>query len=87
MFENVFVGVDGSYTGREAIALGRGLAAPGGALTLVHVTVGFRSVTDAFHPAERNDSRTLLEAERHAAGVDAELLSVPRDASSVGSAA
>jgi len=70
MFKNVLVGVDGRPNGRDAIALARTLSDPaGGKLTLAYVHRG--DVAE-----EREDSHKLLEAERTAAGVDAELLSV-----------
>jgi nucleotide-binding universal stress UspA family protein len=69
MFENVLVGVDGTANGRSAIALAAQLLDPAGQLTLAHVHPG--SV------AEQTDaSRELLERERAAAGVNAELVSV-----------
>jgi nucleotide-binding universal stress UspA family protein len=82
MFGNVFVGVDGSHTGREAAALANALVEPGGRLTLVHVEVGVYAGTNAFYPAGRDDSQQLLKSERRATGVAADLVSVA--ASSVG---
>jgi nucleotide-binding universal stress UspA family protein len=82
MFDNVFVGVDGSHTGREAVALASGLAGPGARLTLAHVEVGFYAGTNTFYPSGRDDSERLLKAERAATGVAADLISVA--ASSVG---
>jgi nucleotide-binding universal stress UspA family protein len=69
MFKNVLVGVDGRSNGRDAIALASRLRDPDGKLTLAHV---HRSETEE----ERDDSRKLLEAERIAADVEAELVSV-----------
>jgi len=69
MFENVLVGVDGRPTGRDAIALARGLTDPEGKLTLAYVHGGEVA-------QERDDSRRLLEEERIAAGVEAVLLGV-----------
>ena len=40
MFENVLVGVDGSSSGQDAVALAAGLVQDGGRLTLVHVRHG-----------------------------------------------
>ena len=69
MFKNVIVGVDGRSSGRDAIALARRLSDPAGSLTLLHV-----------HPHEssevRAESAQLLERERTAADLEAELLSV-----------
>lgn len=73
------VGVDGRAAGRDAIALARLLVAPAGKLCLAHVRVGGPHLPDGPAPDE---SRQLLEAERAAAGVDAEPLSVA--SSSVG---
>ncbi len=69
MFMNVLVGVDGREGGRDAIALARLLSDPGAKLTLVLV----RSSEIAEDVAE---SEELLERERSAAGLEAELLSV-----------
>ncbi len=68
MFKNVIVGVDGRPGGRDAIALARPLAEPGASLTLALVRGGDNAEDVA-------DSRELLERERDAAGVEAELLS------------
>jgi nucleotide-binding universal stress UspA family protein len=80
MFENVLVGVDGRTSGRDAIALAAGLLGPGGRLTLAHVNGGELRPTHAVAPGlvreERAASERLLESERSAADVDAELVSV-----------
>ena len=56
MFDNVIVGIDGHQGGRDAVALARQLAAPGGRLTLAHVygghTIGGRASAMAV-PLER----------------------------------
>jgi nucleotide-binding universal stress UspA family protein len=67
-FKNVLVGVDGRPTGRDAIALASQLVDPEGKLTLVHV--------HRDEMAEREASHKLLEEERSAAAVEAELVSV-----------
>lgn len=83
-FRDVIVGVDGREGGRDAIALGRLLVAPTGRLTLAHVREGglappsaddvaFEAEIDAAPVAE---SQKLLEREREAAGVAAELIDV-----------
>jgi nucleotide-binding universal stress UspA family protein len=88
MFGNVFIGVDGSSHGRDAIALATVLAAPGARLTLVHIQAGStpgggeppeRYVADpTYYAAGRDESERLLEAEREAMGVAAaELATVP----------
>jgi nucleotide-binding universal stress UspA family protein len=84
MFRRVIVGVDGGPTGRDAVAVGRLLAAPDGALSLahVHVLTPVRGASNAYGVAQSAEAQALLEAERTAAGIDAELL--PITASSVG---
>ena len=69
MFKNVLVGVDGRPNGRDAIALASQLIDPDGKLTLAHVHQGEMA-------EEIADVRKLLEEERKAANVTAELLSV-----------
>jgi nucleotide-binding universal stress UspA family protein len=80
MFKNVLVGVDGRPNGRDAIALAALLTGPDGKLTLAHVHTGDLRPTHAIAPAlvreEREASHKLLEAERAAADVKAELLSI-----------
>ncbi|HEY5196294.1 MAG TPA: universal stress protein [Solirubrobacteraceae bacterium] len=87
MFRNVFIGVDGTSHGRDAIALATVLAEPGARLTLVHVQPGAtpaaaagvdRSLVDpTYYAAGRGESDQLLEAEREATVVSAELVTVP----------
>jgi nucleotide-binding universal stress UspA family protein len=79
MFDQVMVGVDGRPAGRDAVALARLLVAPEGRLTLVNVHHG--ELAPARGGAEQ-DARRLLELEREATAVDAEL--TPVAASSVG---
>jgi nucleotide-binding universal stress UspA family protein len=69
MFKNVLVGVDGRPNGRDAIALATSLNDADGKLTLAYVHRG--GVQEEQEAADK-----LLEAEREAAGVPAELLSV-----------
>ena len=69
MFKNVLVGVDGRPNGHDAIALASHLIDSDGRLTLAYVHGG--EVAE-----ERKDAEALLEAQRTAAGVDAELLSL-----------
>ncbi len=80
MFKNVLVGVDGRPNGRDAVALASRLREVDGKLTLAHVHSGelrpTRAVTPALIREERQASEKLLEAERAAAEVDAELVSV-----------
>jgi nucleotide-binding universal stress UspA family protein len=85
MYENVVVGVDGLSGGRDAVALAKTLAVKG-ALAFAHVRViaaltsrGSPAVYDA---AEHDQSRELLQRERHSSASEAELVSVA--ATSVG---
>jgi nucleotide-binding universal stress UspA family protein len=80
MFKNVLVGVDGRPYGRDAVALASRLTDPDGKLTLAHVHPGELHRLHAFTPGllakERKASSKLLEGERAAADVEAELVSV-----------
>ncbi len=78
MFENVLVGVDGSASGQDAVALAAALLGDEGRLTLVHVHHG------GLHPSqvitgdgeqEREASEKLLASEAERAGVPAALVS------------
>lgn len=73
-FKNVLVGVDGTSTGRDAIALAETLRHPAGRITLAHVVpvevAGYRNFYST--PAGKN-ARAILAHERAAAGVTAEL--------------
>src|ERR1700722_14029558 len=84
MFSEVIVGVDGGPSGRDALAVARLLMAANGRLVLAHVheLTPVRGASGIYGPAETAESKALLEAERAAAGVDADL--VPVTASSVG---
>jgi nucleotide-binding universal stress UspA family protein len=77
MFKNALVGVDGSSSGQDAVALASRLLDDGGQLTLVHVTHGrlhpLRSLTPGDADEERAASEKLLQEERDRAGVQAEL--------------
>jgi hypothetical protein len=57
MFTKVLVGVDGQQSGRDAIALATRLAAPGAAITLVHIYVAgmtlHRGAAPGLHSAPR----------------------------------
>lgn len=80
MFSNVLVGVDGSANARDAIALAAKLIEPGAKLTLAHVVGGELNPVHAIVPGmveeEREESRQMLEGERAAVDVAAELVSV-----------
>lgn len=80
MFENVLVGVDGKPNGRDAIALARQLSAADAQLTLAHVHSGelnpLNAVQRELLREDREKSAELLEQERAATGVTAELRSV-----------
>jgi nucleotide-binding universal stress UspA family protein len=72
MFANVLVGVDGSSSGRDALALARRLACGAGSLTLAHVRSD--GTRDPHAPLGADDalesSLRLLARERAAAGND-----------------
>ena len=78
MFTKIIVGVDGRQGGRDAIALARLLAAPGAAITLVHVHGTYRHPEQAAEPTSvwRERAEDLLEVERAAAGIEARLIAV-----------
>jgi nucleotide-binding universal stress UspA family protein len=79
MFEKVIVGVDGRPNGRDAIALAARLVGDGGKIVLANVHAGelrpANAVTPGLVAEEREASHGLLEREREAAEVDAELVS------------
>ncbi len=79
MFEKVLVGVDGSASGQDAVALAAALLGDGGRLTLVHVHHGglhpLHVIRGGGGEQEREASEKLLAAEAERAGVQAELLS------------
>ena len=79
MFKNALVGVDGSSSGQDAVALASRLLDDGGRLTLVHVTHGrlhpLKALTPGYADQERAASEKLLQGEREHAGVQAELIS------------
>ncbi len=74
-FASVLVGVDGSDSGRDAILLGAALCAADGGLTLAHSfnAANYLSVDPA---VARSESRQMLERERAAADVAAELTTI-----------
>lgn len=80
MFNNVLVGVDGRPGGRDAIALASRLIDSDGRLTLAHVHSGplhpSHAVTPGLLREEHEASTKLLEQERAASEVDADLVSV-----------
>jgi nucleotide-binding universal stress UspA family protein len=83
-FLNVVVGVDGTPTGRDAIALGDRLRGHGGQLTIAHVVLAQAPTYRNFHATPVwKDRRAMLARERAALGVTAELTGV--FAASVGS--
>ncbi len=69
MFENALVGIDGTRHGRDAVALAQDVRDPDGRLALAFVRAG-RLEEDL------RESQDLLEKERDAAEVKAQLLSV-----------
>jgi nucleotide-binding universal stress UspA family protein len=78
MFDSVIIGVDGRPGGRDAIALGRHLAAKDASLSLAYVfqtdAVPVRGSSGAFEAEERDRAQALLERERRTAGIDAAVL-------------
>jgi hypothetical protein len=77
VFDNVLIGIDGRQGGRDAVALGRRLAAPQANLILAHTyganwILGQRSALAM--PYEKQQAEELLENERTAAGIEAELV-------------
>ncbi|HMD56775.1 MAG TPA: universal stress protein [Solirubrobacteraceae bacterium] len=80
MFKNVLVGVDGTASGRDAIALASLLLDADGKLTLAHVfsrlAKPLHAVTRASAPADRAQASELLSSERAQAGPEAELVAV-----------
>ncbi len=73
-FKHVLVGVDGTSAGRDAIALGETLRNPDGRLTFAHVVLAQSPIWGNFHPTPAGrQTREMLERERVAAGVSAEL--------------
>ena len=73
-FSSILVGVDGTSTGRDAIALADRLRAPSGHLTLANIVLMPSPTYHNFHatPAWRA-RREMLERERDAIGVVADL--------------
>lgn len=80
MFKNVLIGVDGRPGGGDAIALASTLVDADGKLTLAHVHSGpllpLHAISPALVRAERQESLVLLERERLAGDVSAEIVSV-----------
>jgi nucleotide-binding universal stress UspA family protein len=79
VFDDVLVGVDGASGGRDAIALARGLAGPGGSLTLVHVRAepaGWLYPAAPGLEGEREASERILDEARAEAGVEAATVSL-----------
>ena len=87
MFKNVLVGVDGRSGGRDGIVLATRLIDRDGKLTLVHVHGGELRPSHAITPGllaeERESTHELLERERAAAGVEADLAGFEADLLSV----
>lgn len=73
-FKTVLVGVDGTSTGRDAIALGETLRAHDGRLILAHIVPAHVSISRTFRSTRAGrSSHELLARERSAAGVSADL--------------
>lgn len=80
MFKNVLVGVDGSPNARDALALASRLTDTDGKTTLAHVYPGdlhrLHAITSGMPAKEAKASIELLERERAAAELSADLVSV-----------
>src|ERR1700761_75859 len=80
MFDQVVVGVDGSATGRDALALARELAGPQSQLVLANVYIAgtwpARGNAGAFTSGQREEAHHVLEQARSEAGIDAKLATV-----------
>ncbi len=78
MFDNVLIGIDGEQGGRDAIALARLLTAPRATLALAHVTDAWHGALHSVVPGrtaqDQGVAERLLERERSAAGLDAQLV-------------
>jgi nucleotide-binding universal stress UspA family protein len=74
-FPNVLVGVDGTPSGRDAIALAEQLRDECGRLTLAHVVVDLTPSYTGLQPAASwREACRMLERERDAVGVGGELI-------------
>ena len=77
MFENVLVGIDRHQGGRDALALAKRVAEPGGQLTLAYVYPGDSRLRPdsalAYGRMRQERALELLADVRDQAGVDAEL--------------
>jgi nucleotide-binding universal stress UspA family protein len=80
MFEKIVVGVDGSATGRDALALARELAGPQSELVLANVYIAgtwpARGNAGIFTTGQREEAHEVLEKARSEAGIDAKLATV-----------
>jgi nucleotide-binding universal stress UspA family protein len=80
MFEQIVVGVDGTATGRDALALARELAGPQTRLVLANVYIAgtwpARGNAGIFTSGQREAAHEVLKQARSEAGVDAELAAV-----------
>jgi nucleotide-binding universal stress UspA family protein len=80
MFTNVIVGVDAQAGSRDAIALGKALAAQGVTLTLANVhggeTMPMRSSQPGIHADERRRALRLLDDACAESGVEAECVTI-----------
>ncbi|MGH2881657.1 MAG: universal stress protein, partial [Solirubrobacteraceae bacterium] len=73
-FKSVLVGVDGTSTGRDAIALGEKLCDADGRLTLAHVVLAQRPAYGNFHSTGAGKwAREMLEHEGAKEGVSAQV--------------
>ncbi len=80
MFTSVIVGVDGREGGHAAIALAKQLAAPEAKFVFANFYGAEAPLARAARPGSAStygDSQSVLIRERHAAAIDARLVSVP----------
>lgn len=80
MFERVVVGIDGSDSGRDALALARELAGEGSQLVLANVYIAgtwpARGNAGIFDSGQREQAHEVLEQARSEAGIDAKVAAV-----------
>jgi nucleotide-binding universal stress UspA family protein len=81
MFERVVVGIDGSDSSRDALALARELVGPGSELVLANVYIAgtwpARGNAGIFTSGQRAQAHEVVKQARNEAGIDAKLATVP----------
>ncbi len=80
MFEQIVVGIDGSDSGRDALALARELAAPESQLVLANVYIAgtwpARGNAGIFTGGQREQAHRVLDQARQEAGIDAKVAAI-----------